>query len=316
MAKSPKTVSNTDAKLDSGEVSLHDAAPAESKGLANGLGLEKFIAIPAKPAEKKEHTPEPRDAADPDKKSVKPDAKPPVKDASKPDDKKSDGKKSTKDDASSKKETVTVESLSKRLEDTRNWATKVNSENIKLRNDYTSILKEVDILKQKLAGTYVEPKEPSPDDKAKLAVLEERVKISRALAEELYGPEFVQETVYAENSPYLQLEQMDPLVKARVFNADRPVIEAIKIVKERQFRDKYGDDPEKIHAAIREEVRQEIVDEIKRAKSEKKTVESVNGLHGVHAISDKDTGIDPGKTGKPTSVDLRSIFGGNFPTGA
>lgn len=303
MAKKPVASSET---VDQGEIPSSKFGSPQEKGVQNGLGLEHFLPSPGK-AKAADADPDPDEAeadeqdTEPKKETppkdpvtgrflkVKKESEPPVEDA-KPD-----------DDA---------ETLKKRLKDTRDWATKINKTN----QDLVSRLKKLEAdhaaLSKELHGT---PKEDAVDP-AELAKLNERARISRAVAEQAYGKEMVEELIYAEGSPYRQLEQADPYVKARVFQADQPVMEAIKQLKIKNFHDVYGDDPDQIVAKITEEVKADFVRNLKERGRGKQTVEDVGGLHSVGS-HDASSHVVPDASDKPKTVDLRTVFPG-FPTGS
>ena len=78
----------------------------------------------------------------------------------------------------------------------------------------------------------------------------------------------------------MKLEAGDPSVLARMQSAKRPVMEAMKIVEEHQFFEKYGRDPLKIKDAIIAEAREELIAELKQ-ELKGKPIETVNNLSGV-----------------------------------
>jgi hypothetical protein len=310
--KSAKKATVSSEVVDEGEVPLSKAAPATEKGLTNGLGLEHLFPAasktpaPAKAAapadEADEDSPE-QDA--PEKKETPPkdpktgrflprkkeESEPPIEDAHPDDD---------------------VETLKKRLKDTRDWATRVNKQN----QDNAEKLKKLEAdhkaLADKLHGTApdVKPKDMDPVELARLA---ERTKISKAIAEQAYGPEVVQEMIYAENSPYRQLEQADPYVKARVFEHEQPVMEAIRQLKLKNFHDTYGEDPDSIVAKITEEVRAEFVKNLKKEGRGKRTIEDIGGLHDTGGRGSETHVVSDSK--KSDTVNLAEVFKG-FPTGS
>ncbi len=166
------------------------------------------------------------------------------------------------------------------------------------------------VLSKKLDGTYVEKEEPAVDA-VEMARLTERTKISRALAENLYGVEMVNELIYDEGSPYRQLEQADPFVKARVFQADQPVMEALRQLKWKNFTDQYGSDPDEVVAKVREEVTAELVKSFKEKSRGKKTVDDMDGLTNMGGTGERERTSEHPKVA-PTN--LTHIFP-NFPTG-
>lgn len=296
--------------LDEGEVPSSKFGAPQEKGLQNGLGLEHLFPngpvklAPKEAADDTEVEAEDESTPDHDDKKktppkdpktgrflkVKQESEPPIEDA-KPDD--------------------DQDTLKKRLKDTRDWASQVNKRNQELDAQLRKLEADHKALADKLNG--VAPDVTSKDvDPVEMAKLNERARISKAIAEQVYGPDVVQELIYAENSPYRQLEQADPYVKARVFQAEQPVMEAIKQLKWKNFTDSYGNDPDDVVAKITEEVKAEFVKNLKDRSRGKRTIEDVGGLHDVGGHGE-DTRVESHQAVK--EVDLRSVFPG-FPTGS
>ena len=303
-----KAVVEKEEAITPDEVPSSKIAEAEEEGLSNGLGLELLVPAPKKAAAAKPVVDEDEEEPDP-----KPDAKAA--------DKKETPAKDPKTGRFLKKAAVSEPALEepneaddsvtlkKRLKDTRDYATKVNKTNQELTTRLSKLTADFEVFKAKAEGTYVEPKENTIDP-VELARLTERTKISKAIAENLYGAETVEELIYAEGSPYRALEQADPYVKARVFAADQPVIEAIRQLKWKNFTDLYGDDPDKVVAALRDELTAELVKTFKEKNRTKRTVDDVGGLTDVNGSG----GDREEPRTKPTKLDSKTLFP-NFPTG-
>lgn len=240
------------------------AASEDPKSLQNGLGLDNLLAgdkpltKPAKPSSKADKVVE---------KAV--DAK--VK--SEP---KADAKEAAKAD-----ETPDIATLNKQLKDTRDYATKVNQTNKDLQKSHRELLEELKTIKSKLDGTYMEAPPIPQEQLTALEQFKARVKVDNAVMIEQYGAEQIQKLIWDADGPYQQLEIMDPSLKMRVTNADRPVQEAWKVVQEHQFFEKYGRDPLKIKDAIIAEAREELIAELKQ-ELKGKPIESVNSLSGIN----------------------------------
>jgi hypothetical protein len=292
--------------------SMPNVASIQEKGLANGLGLEAFIPSVAslKKSETKAEGVKKVEGSKEDGGSEKAEAQQAeVKSAFLPSVENADevnADEKVAEEKEGKEAPDSVDTLKKRLKDTRNWATQVNSRNKELDRKLQEVLDQQKVLQAKLDGTYIEPVAPQVDP-TEMAKLNERIKISRALAEEKYGVESVNQWVFNDDAPYRTVEQADPLVKARVFQSDRPVLEAIQVLREVQFKNKYGSDPDAIVAKIREEVKQEFLNDLSAKERKVRTIEDIHGLNGTSTatVKQKDTRAD---------VDLRNIFTG-FPTG-
>jgi len=282
MPDAPKVVDDVQAK----------PASTAPKSLQNGLGMEALFAGDPPPRPKKEK------AVPPAKEKATPEGEPPAE--TKPD-KKVEAKK---DD-----EPTDFETLKKQLKDTRDYATKTNKENKELKQSHASLKAEIDILKAKLDGTYTEPTPPSPEQLQKAESFKARVQVDDKVMRDQYGNETIQQLIWNSDSPYMQLEMADPLIKERIFRAERPVQEAMQVVQEHEFFEKYGRDPEKIKQAILDEAREELVKELK-GELKPKTRNDVVTLSGVPAVPRSEQPKVPGAQ----PLELKSIFT-NFPTG-
>ena len=187
----------------------------------------------------------------------------------------------------------------KRYYDTAKWANGINQE-------LAGIKKDVSIANKKLDGTYdaeAEAKENAPDP-AKIAQTSEirgKVAASAAMAEDKYGKEYVNKMIFADDAPFRQYDN-DPYVQGRVLSSNAPVMEAIRIMKEREFFAKFGHEPEAIEAKIRETFEKELTDKItkqvtadlmKRIDEKGKQVTGLNNARGSEAQKDTKTVVKP-----------------------
>jgi hypothetical protein len=240
-----------------------NAASEDPKSLQNGLGLDTLLAgdkpitKPSKPSSKTDKVVEKVVEAKVGKPESKPDAK-----------------------GDAEKEPDDLATLSKRLKDTRDYATKVDQKNKDLERSHASLLKELETVKARLDGTYVEPPQLDQKQQTEIEKFKARVEADNAAVMEQYGVDTVQKLIWENDSPYMKLEAGDPSVLARMQSAKRPVMEAMKIVEEHQFFEKYGRDPLKIKDAIIAEAREELIAELKQ-ELKGKPIETVNNLSGV-----------------------------------
>lgn len=239
------------------------AASEDPKSIQNGLGLDALLDGPLT---------KPKPSSKTDKVEEKVDAK--VK-GSEP---KSEVKEVVKTEA------VDMATIQKQLKDTRDYATKVNKDFKELQRSHTSLLAEVQEQKARLDGTYVEKQAIPPEQKEAADKFVARVEVDNQVMIDQYGADVIQKLIWDTDGPYQQLEIMDPALKMRVTNAKRPIAEAMKIVEEHQFFEKYGRDPSKIKEAIIAEERDVLVAEI-RKELKGKPIESVNSLSGVNTAS-------------------------------
>jgi len=90
----------------------------------------------------------------------------------------------------------------------------------------------------------------------------------------------------------------------RVRNSDSPISEALQVVKETEFHDKYGNDPEKIVSKIKEELKPELMKELK-ADFENKL--KTNKSLGTDLSDVKSDEVSGKKTPRPEST--KQLFG-------
>lgn len=152
--------------------------------------------------------------------------------------------------------------------ETQKWANKVNQENIERQRAIDSLQQKLTVIDKKLDGTYDpdtdEPKAPPPPDVNEVAESSNvvgRIVASRQAAIEGYGQDFVENMVFAPNSPFRQIEN-SPYVQMRVLQSPAPVLEAIKIVKEKAFFDKYGYDFDAIEVNMEKALEGRIRDKV------------------------------------------------------
>lgn len=184
----------------------------------------------------------------------------------------------------------------KRYYDTAKWANTINQELAGIRKDIT-------VANKKLDGTYDPEAEKSattdPAVIAKESEVRGKVAASHAMAEEKYGKEYVHKTIFADDAPFRQFDN-DAYVQGRVLSSNAPVMEAIRILKEREFFSKYGHEPEKITANIRSEVETELRDKITKEVTDqimKRLNEKEKMITGVGGARDSETKTDVKQTG-------------------
>ncbi len=245
-------------------------ASEDPKSLQNGLGLEALLPATGPITKPKEPSP----------------AK-----AEKVVEAKGD-KPAPKVDAKDDKPATDIPTLEKRLKDTRDAFTKSNQKNVELERKLAEQSQQIKVLTERMDGTYVAPTALPPDQQSYIDKFMGRVDVDRAIMEEEYTPEVIQKMLFDPDSPYQQIEISDPAIKQRVMNAKRPVQEAMKVLKEREFYAKYGNDPDKIREALLAEERDKLVAEI-RKEVKGKPIETVNSLTGVNGASREEQRKEP-----------------------
>lgn len=158
----------------------------------------------------------------------------------------------------------------KRYKDTQKWAMQVSNDNAQLKKDIESQRVLISRITKQIEGTWTDEDEanfeqanagPSPEEAAAEANTQGRIDASREAAISIYGEEEVAKLLYAPDAPFRAIET-DPIVRAKVLSSSAPVIEAIKIVKARQFYDKWGYDPATIESNIRKQAESELKEKI------------------------------------------------------
>lgn len=153
----------------------------------------------------------------------------------------------------------------KRYFDTQKWANKINQENLDIKRQNESLQQQFSIINKKLDGTYnpevddIRP--PDPTVIADTADTAGRIKASRSMAVSQYGEEYLQKMLFSPDAPFRQIEA-NPVIQMRVLSSDTPVLEALKIVKEKEFFDKWGYDPETIQKKMWESAKAELKEEV------------------------------------------------------
>jgi hypothetical protein len=197
----------------------------------------------------------------------------------------------------------------KRHADAAKWANQVHMQNLQLQ-------KQMEILNKKFDGTYdpeVEAKasEVQPETIARTAENVGRITASREAAYQIFGEgdstkgeQIVAEKLWAENAPFRAIEHL-PQVQARVMNSPSPVLEAMKIVDEYAFAQKWGKTPKDIEANIKKAYEKEIEDRVTKNLLEKMNLKDKQ----VNGISEARSSVPGGTSITQDSTPLTQIFG-------
>lgn len=145
--------------------------------------------------------------------------------------------------------------LSQKLKERDRAISRIGNENKELK-------RELDIMKAKIEGTYEEPVKPSPDDEKALADFQGRERADMRAAVGMYGAEVIQDSLYADNNPYLQLIKDEPWWHQRVMSSPNPVQEAMTILSERRLVKELGSDLDKAKTKLAEEMKPKLLEEI------------------------------------------------------
>ena len=176
------------------------------------------------------------------------------------------------------------ETLLKQLKDTRDYATRVNRDNLDTK-------RQLEIVNKKLDGTYDPAKDdvkpPAPEEILRTGEMAGAAKASLNAAIQMYG----KETVEKELNEFHELFADNEIIQQRVINSDMPTVEAIKVMKEYRFVKQHGDDPDKIVDNIRKALIEELTPKIREEESQKlmarldKKDKEVGGIGGARGDS-------------------------------
>lgn len=198
----------------------------------------------------------------------------------------------------------------KRYKDTANYATQRQQELADQRREFDGLKHQLEVMQKKQDGTWTEEDERretvQPEDVARTALRAGKAVASRESAYETYGKEQV-DAVLGE---FHKLFGENSMIQDSVMNSANPVMSAFRILNRHNFEKKYGDTPEKQHAAITKEVtdelqkkiRKEILDEIREGKKLKD--ENVEGMSSSRGSSESS-----GPKVEPKATSLKKLFG-------
>lgn len=113
-------------------------------------------------------------------------------------------------------------------------------------------------------GTYQEPPKPSPELIAAQADFKGREKASRPIAEQEYGADEVQKSIYDDDSPYVELVKEKPWLHVEVSRDPQPAVAAMRTLRREAFVEKYGNDPRKWEEKIIEGAKPKLFEEFKK----------------------------------------------------
>jgi len=137
-----------------------------------------------------------------------------------------------------------AEQLKKELDGQARANLRLGAERAELQRKLDAQQKELDEMKAKVAGTFVEPTEAQKQQAAVLkeefAKFEQRRDASREDAIKEYGEESVLASIYVDDAPWHALSKEKPWLMQRVFTSEHPVKEAMAIMAEEALLTKFG----------------------------------------------------------------------------
>ena len=121
-------------------------------------------------------------------------------------------------------------------------ARRLGQELADLKREFTALTESHRVLQAKADGTYEEPAKPTTEEVEARAEFRGRETASRAIAEQLFGETEVMRQIYEDDSAYKLLVQAQPWLHLRVTRHPQPAVEAMRVLKEQVFLEKYGAD--------------------------------------------------------------------------
>ena len=140
-------------------------------------------------------------------------------------------------------------------------------------------------------GTYQEPPKPSPELITAQADFRGREKASRPIAEQTYGADEVQKSIYDDESPYVELVKEKPWLHVEVSRDPQPAVKAMQLLRREAFVEKYGNDPRTWEEKIIEGAKPKLFEEFKKqletqpVGKEVPTVSTARNAGGSHSVA-------------------------------
>lgn len=204
------------------------------------------------------------------------------------------------------KPTPNIEKKDKQIKDTRDALTQERKKNLDLERKLDSVAAKLDVVQQKLDGTYEEKKAPkrTEQDIELEASHKAKIKLSEKAARKQFGDEEIEKKILDKDSPYMVLEREKPWIGMRVGYADEPVVEAMSVLweegkfKEHETRDWKVILEKEVQAALaakRDELVKEATDIMNgKGKKEQAALRGLDKARGVTGLDkEKPPAINP-----------------------
>lgn len=168
----------------------------------------------------------------------------------------------------------------KRYEDTQKWGNETNKKVSTYEKQLRKLKDTYGYTDEDIAIPEEPPEGMTPEQQSDL---EGRIKASGSIAKELHGEEYIQQNIYNQESVWQKELRHNPVLFFRAQNAEAPVLEIIKILKEYEFYKEYGNTPDKIKESITKKVESELKEKISKEFQEKlkqknTTVDTLTGI--------------------------------------
>jgi len=164
---------------------------------------------------------------------------------------------------------------------------------------------------QAMEGVPDDPPDHTPEQVAQAAEFNARQKVSLEQAVKHYGEDHVTAQIFEEGSPYRQLVEIEgkTWIRDRVLASDDPIQTALDAIQEEELHTHYGRDIETIKQTLKEELKAEVLKELKANPSEM-VGKKPPGLTGARSNSNqphKVTSNAPNLDGLNPAFNLRAI---------
>ncbi|HDY66531.1 MAG TPA: hypothetical protein ENH85_01940 [Candidatus Scalindua sp.] len=187
----------------------------------------------------------------------------------------------------------------KQINDTRAYANTERQDKLRFEAENKQLRRQID-------GDYTEePTEPSPEMLQEQADLSGRLKASFKMANEKFGETYVMDNIDKIGSPFQIMRSTNPTIDIRVKASDTPYMEAVKVLKEEQFFEKYGRNPDKIVENITKEIESKIRETVTK-EFQKKITKKESLPEGISEA--RSSQLNEEKSKEPTHTPLDEVF--------
>jgi hypothetical protein len=199
------------------------------------------------------------------------------------------------------------EKTEKRLKDAQTWGNEEHKARLDAERKNADLQAQLVRIEQKLDGTYVETTAPSPEQVAYDAEMRGKLRASHRAAAKKHGEEYVMQTVWNPDSPYMKLQAANPHIGQRVLASDDPVQEALDVLQEEEDARKYGRTSEEWKKSIEAELMPQL---------EKKIIEGLKTKPGPATNTLGNVRGEAERTSQKADAPMRLELGKVFPHGA
>ena len=209
---------------------------------------------------------------------------------------------------------VSVEESRKLLKERDRVITRLGQTNADLKTEIAAMKASLDVVNQKLDGTYdaktaAQPKPVDLETVRMKAVIDTSAKIAAKRHKDEGGMEYVTAQVFAPDAPFRAFDG-DKAIQARVFGSDSPVEEALLVLEEREIVEKYGSgDLKTIIEGLKRDLTEQIKAELKGTKPAADTRPVPKRIVGVGPDAAGENNLPRQETSNvPADINFNSVF--------